>query len=160
MDTLQIKKEDAVKAHENAKSPGKKLLEDLFGKKTFKGEVTDRVKTFKDVLDETGKNPFDFDEECEGLSKDEIAYKKLKLIAQALNEGWKPDWGNWDEWKYYPYFTFENGSDSSSGFGYSYDDWTNSRTYTCIGARLCFKTSELAEYAGKQFEGIYQDYLV
>jgi hypothetical protein len=37
------------------------------------------------------------------LTKDELAYMKLKIIAKALNEGWVPNWNNWDEWKYYPW---------------------------------------------------------
>jgi hypothetical protein len=46
-----------------------------------------------------------------------------------------------------------------SGFGFAFGDWANSYTYADHGARLCFKTSELAEYAGKQFEGIYREFL-
>ena len=31
---------------------------------------------------------------------DEIARRKLETIAAALNEGWKPDWNNTDQYKY------------------------------------------------------------
>lgn len=84
-----------------------------------------------------------------------IAYSKLLIIARALNrtanggEEWKPDWNNYDEYKYYPWF--EMGG--SSGFRFNdYDYW---RTRSGVGSRLCFKTRELAEYAGKEFIDLY-----
>ncbi len=60
METLEIKKNAAIAAHDNAKNSGKKLLEDLFGKKTFIKDVRDRVKTWKDVLEYHGKDPQGF----------------------------------------------------------------------------------------------------
>jgi hypothetical protein len=82
------------------------------------------------------------------------AHTKLVIIAEALNEGWKPDWknGKWD--KYYPWF------DLSSGSGLSYYDYVNRNSYSAVGSRLCFKSRELAEYAGKQFEDLYKKYFL
>jgi hypothetical protein len=85
-----------------------------------------------------------------------IAHAKLIIIAKALNEGWVPDWSNWDEYKYYPWFDMQ----PSSGSGFAYGDYDFWSTYSSVGSRLCFKSSELAEYAGKQFEGLYKDYFV
>ena len=117
--------------------------------------IMERVKTFEDICLIEGTTVADFQAQCDNKidSKDERAYKKLKLIAKVLNEGWKPDWSNGNENKYYPYFRM-------SGFGFSatYCGWA--RTGTTGGSRLCFKTRELAEYAGKQFEMIYKDYLL
>lgn len=94
-----------------------------------------------------------------GLTKDEVAYLKLKIIAKALNEGWEPNWNNWDEWKYYPWFCMgDNGA--SPGVGFSYGGYDLVRTTSGVGSRLCFKTRELAKYAGQQFLEIYKDYML
>jgi len=65
----------------------------------------DRIKTFEDACAELELYP---EEVLAGFMKtastDEIAYRKLRIIAEALNEGWKPDWSNSDEYKYYPWF--------------------------------------------------------
>lgn len=164
-ETLEIQKDAAVKAHDNAKNSGKKLLEDLFGKKTFQKKITDRIKEFQDVLNELGHDDEDvmeYHKMCTVFTDTRhhlLNYQRAVLIAKALNEGWEPDFGNFDEWKYYPWFKFQKGSTAASGFGFSYDDWARSHAATLVGARLCFKSSELAEYAGKQFTAIYKSYL-
>ena len=81
-----------------------------------------------------------------------IAAYKLFKIAEALNEGWLPDWSNYNQCKYYLWFNMD-----AAGFGFAYHSWSSGSTYTGVGSRLCFKKSRLAEYAGKQFEAIYKD---
>jgi hypothetical protein len=83
-----------------------------------------------------------------------IAHAKLMIIAEALNDGWKPDWKNTSENKYYPWF------DLSSGSGLSYYDCGFDCSNSFVGSRLCFKSKELAEYAGKQFIKLYEAYFV
>ena len=78
------------------------------------------------------------------------AHAKLIVIADALNEGWKPDWNNGDEYKYYPWFDMENGF----VFIVCVYDFQASG----VGSRLCFRSRELAEYAGTQFEDLYKEY--
>lgn len=86
--------------------------------------------------------------------KQNIAHHKLMVIAEALNEGWKPNWDDSSEYKYWPYF---ETNPAGVGFSYTYcDDWY---TFTYVGSRLCYKSDELAEYAGKQFIDIYNDFL-
>lgn len=84
--------------------------------------VTERIKTFKDALDELGEeHPLckqwqwlygcEVDDEHESGGKvtqpgefsDVLAYLKLRIITTALNEGWKPQFTE-DEWRYFPYF--------------------------------------------------------
>ena len=48
-----------------------------------------------------------------------IAHYKLVIIVEALNEGWIPDWNNWDEYKYYPWFSVDANEKNGSGFGFS-----------------------------------------
>jgi hypothetical protein len=84
------------------------------------------------------------------------AHAKLIIIAKAINGDWIPDWKNWDQYKYYPWFNM--GSPSGGGFSYrGYDFW---RTYSYVGSRLCFETREKAIYAGQTFEELYKTYFV
>ena len=92
-----------------------------------------------------------------GFAKDEIAYRKLKTIAEALNEGWRPDWANSNEYKYWPWFVYLG---ASAGFSFANTYGTASNSAAHIGSRLCYKTRELAAYAGRQFEGLYNDFLL
>ena len=120
--------------------------------------ITDKVKSFEDAckvlgietkLPEVSMLPINH-------QKATIAHYKLVIIAEALNEGWKPNWDNWDEIKYHPWFDME-GSSSGSGFAFGgYGSWVAD---SYVGSRLCFKSRELAEYAGKQFTEIYKEYM-
>jgi hypothetical protein len=117
--------------------------------------IKERIKDFSDVLEVLGIDADDFEEVNEGLEEDEIAYRQIKLIVKALNEGWNPDWSNSNETKYFPWFRM--GSSSGSGFSYGgCDHWV---TLSYVGSRLCFKSRDLAEYAGKQFTEIYKNYM-
>ena len=84
-----------------------------------------------------------------------IANYQLMVIAEALNEGWTPDWSNgeWDKW--YPWFKMD---DSSSAGRFSFSDSVNQRSGSSVGSRLCFKSKDLATYAGTQFLDIYKDF--
>lgn len=44
-----------------------------------------------------------------------LAYHKLTVITRALNNGWKPNWDDQNEWKYYPLFRYVN-----AGLSYAY----------------------------------------
>lgn len=154
-ETLEISKENAVKAFEEANDKGKALLSNLFGKKVFQKKITDRVKTFLDVLSEAGETLGQFQKRTAGLSIDAIAYEQVKLLVKVLNEGWVPDWNNSSQYKYTPYFDMR----SEAGFGFSYAGYDYWHTRTSVGSRLCFKSSELAKYAGEQFTDIYKELL-
>lgn len=116
-----------------------------------------KIKTFAQACKVKGINP----KELPSVSmlpkrhqKAIIAFYMLTIIAEALNGDWKPNWNNWSQSKYYPYFT-----KNQSGFGFSrtyYDYWITS---TFVGSRLCFKSREIAEYAGTQFKKLYSDFL-
>ena len=107
-------------------------------------DITERIKSFDDVLKHLEIVPVDFAKQCDRLAPDEVAYRKVKLIAEALNEGWKPDWTNSSEYKYLPWFKMGG----SSGSGFAYNDYDNWNTDSTCGSRLCFKSIELARYAG------------
>ena len=155
-ETLEITRQAAIKAHDEASTKGKTLLENLFGKRVFQKDIKERIKTFDDVIRELGDDPEEFKNAISIMEEpDEIAYVKLKLIAKALNEGWTPDWSNgeWDKW--YPWFKMD---DSSSAGRFSFGVSGNQRSASSVGSRLCFKSKDLATYAGTQFLDIYKDF--
>ncbi|WP_407497459.1 hypothetical protein [Elizabethkingia meningoseptica] len=118
-------------------------------------DIKERIKTFADVLNYFGINETYFNEQNEDLESDEVAYRKVKLIVKALNEGWTPDWSDSDQYKYFPWFNMG----SSSGAGFSCGDFDLWFTSSNVGSRLCFKNRDLAKYAGQQFESIYKEFM-
>ena len=152
--TLNVDKKNALKAWREADNKGKSLLENLYGKEVFENQnVMDRIKTFEDALQETGRPGVpDFSCLPDDMRKYFEAQYKMCVITEALNEGWKPDWDNDDEYKYYTWFTM-----SPSFFAFAYSTCGNSRAFAGSGSRLKFKTRELAEYASKQFVDIWKD---
>ncbi len=116
-------------------------------------DITDRIKTFEDALEDNNISELDFKNSCKGLEEDEVAYRQIKLIIKSLNQGWNPDWNNGDEHKYYTYFDMRDGCGFSSSYYCAYCGAAS------VGSRLCFKSSKLAEYAGKQFASIYKKYM-
>lgn len=126
-------------------------------KQVFPKDITKRVKTYADACAVLGIEPMNEEVFTKlGFTKDEIAYRKLKAIAEALNEGWRPNWANSNEYKYFPWLVY---NPSSAGFSSAHTHPAASYTSTYIGSRLCYKTRELAAYAGRQFEDIYNDLL-
>ncbi|XKX06291.1 hypothetical protein R8G61_02935 [Tenacibaculum maritimum] len=153
METLQIKKDDAIKAHGKAKKSGKELLENLFGKKTFLKEVTERIKTIEDVLEDNNITQSDIDLMFAN-TPEHLKYQYIaELLCKSLNEGWTPDWEDGNYNKYFPWFKM-----SSSGF--RYDDYDGWNADSAVGSRLCFKSSKLAKYAGEQFTDVYRKFMI
>lgn len=121
-------------------------------------DITKRVKTYADACAVLGIEPINEEVFTKlGFTKDEIAYRKLKTVIEALNEGWRPDWSDRSEYKYWNWFVY---STSSAGFGCAYAAGAPTYTGTNVGSRLCFKTRELAAYAGRQFEDLYNDFFL
>jgi hypothetical protein len=129
-----------------------------------KDDITDRIKTFGDACDELGISETNFNETTRTYCDDTIAYEKLKIIVRALNEGWLPDWKNENEYKYWPYFTLLVGGNAIYGThaGLVCVNSYNAPAATAanIGSRLCFKSRDLAKYAGNQFNDIYEKFIL
>ena len=157
--------------NENLQGSVKKLTEDegngsifdYFYKEEDYEEITDRVKTYEDACKVLGVEPInEQNAKAQGFRSEEIARRKLETIAAALNEGWKPDWNNTDQYKYYPYFYIQENAKGKGSAGLSYANTVNaaSDTYATIGSRLCFYASRLARYAGNQFTDLYEQILI
>lgn len=150
--------------------------------------ITERVKTYEDAVRELGENhPYvEFANSAswryEGNEgADIVAYLKMRVITAALNEGWEPKFTE-GEYRYYPYYTLytkeevdkmtdkekeelglvlwggnaDYGSVAGLACAHSRRAFPRSSSYS--GARLAFKSSDLAIYAGKQFIDIFANF--
>jgi len=149
--SLTIEKQKAKKLYPEAPEWLKKELEEEFGKDNLKAEDFENIKTFDDACNKFNVHPGDVFHDKD--TPDEIAYKKLKLIARAINNGWVPNWKNENEKKWWPWFNL------SSGSGFSNSDYGYSGTTSGVGSRLCFESEEKSEYTANQFLDLYRDLL-
>lgn len=159
-DTVKIDRKNAIKAYNEAPESFKKSLATLLGPDVIIQDIKERVKTFSDACEVLGLNKYE-QLPFNGTPPDERqtavrCFTMMIIIAEALNEGWVPDYSDSDQYKYYPYFQWK---EDFSGFGFSGTDpgWTCANA--SVGARLSFKTAALAEYAGKQFLDIYNGFI-
>ena len=138
--------------------------------------VMERIKTFEDAVAELSNRAMNGDKDAGKLldewtiiiftanSKDLLAYLKLRIITYALNEGWEPEFEEVTEPRSYPCFYLPAsrvvGRDAVCGLVYSYKVNASLYSLSSHGSRLAFKSKELAEYAGKQFIEIYEDWFI
>lgn len=115
-------------------------------------KITDRIKTFQDILDYIGEERAqEFQDSCENCSDHNIADKQVELLSEVLNEGEVLNAFDGKN-KYYPYFQV-------SGSAFVFHDYAFWSQCTDVSSRLCFKNAELATYAGKQFTDLYNKIL-
>ena len=185
--TIQIEVPDGKKA-EWQEVDGKTVL--VMVDEKDNRTVTERIKTFEDACNELGEDHpmvsvYDAlvsrangeQSLAEWMGKDVVAFLKLRIIADALNEGWHPKFTE-DEYRYYPWFyiytkeKYDNFSEeekhrrvdrvvyrgySNAGAygGVSVASADYNASYVDVGSRLAFSNRDLAEYAGKQFIDIW-----
>ena len=155
METLTVSKSAVLSSYKSAKGEARALLQDLFGKQVY-DDITDRVKSFEDACQVLGISTATPDVSKLPM-KHQIAIisnYKLTIIAEAINEGWVPDWNNSNDYKYYPYFKMNNGS----GLAFSYCAWAH--THSIVGSRLCVSSSEEAEHVGETFLDLWSEWLL
>jgi hypothetical protein len=152
---LKLNSKNAQAAYDKVDKAGKELLKSLYPNFNFDQDITARIKTLDDAIDcvkmcdelnavlaYKGSN-----EQMKGVA----AFARLSIVREALNQGWKADFSK-DEPKYYPYQIHK------PGVGLSSAGWAFTAASACVGARLSLKTSDLAIYAGKQFEPEYREF--
>ena len=100
-------------------------------------------------------NRKEFEKSISNLSPDTQAYEILKLIVSAYNNNEKPDFTNWEQRKYFPWFEY----DSSAG-GFVYGDCAYWASHTAVGSRLCYlNLDDLKEAtANEEFLKIYNQF--
>lgn len=68
------------------------------------------IKSYEDACKVLGVQPISENAVAAFPAEDRksmLAYHKLTIIARAINGGWKPDWNNRSQYKYYPVFYYE-----------------------------------------------------
>lgn len=85
-----------------------------------------------------------------------VALNKLFTIAEAWNkaDGFVPDFADRSQWKYFPWFRYD---DESAGFVYAHTTYTASAAAAPFGSRLCFKSESRAMEFGKKFTDLYNE---
>lgn len=117
--------------------------------KSWEAYIIPRIRTFEDACAETGWNPLDYRFQ-EGTS-DEIAYRKYKVICEALNGGWKCDWTNKNQEKWYPWMEYDV---ATAGFRFDVSRYAYAAAHAGGGSRLRLCSAGLAKHAGTQFADI------
>lgn len=147
--------------------------------------IESRIKTFDDAYNELGEeHPLCKEYRTvkysylSNVGNDLLAYLQLRIITTALNEGWEPKfvkgeqrWYGWynlidkneyeslsEEEKSRSVLRSSLNSNAIGGLAYANSYYASSLSNTSVGARLAFKSEELAEYAAKQFIDIYADF--
>jgi hypothetical protein len=114
--------------------------------------TANRICSYADACCVLGEEPIvDFGND----TKDEISYKKLKTIVKALNDGWEADYRNKLQRKWLPQFAVSFGL-----FRFLEPACITHLPFAGDTKRLCLKNSELAEYAGRTFVTIWEDFLL
>ena len=159
-------------------------------KKADKRPVTERIKTFEDACNELGEEnvlvqayrtaEFNTSGNQNDVS-DVVAYLKLRVIAEALNEGWKPQFTT-NEYRWFPWFYLytqeeidnmdeekkkslwlfggSSGAGARCGLDCARSGAAGAGSVASVSARLAVKSEALAKYFGKQFIDIWADYLI
>ncbi len=143
--------------------------------------VTERIKTFEDACNELGEEnvfvqayrtaEFNTSGNQNDVS-DVVAYLKLRVIAEALNEGWKPQFTT-EEYRWYPWFYLYTQEEIDKmdeekkkklwlvcGLASAHSNYAWSSSAANVSARLAVKSEALAKYFGQQFIDIWSDYLI
>lgn len=142
--------------------------------------VTERIKTFEDACKEVGIDAEKWLEEHKDDDVNLLAFLKIRIIVEALNEGWKPKFDG-EEYRYAPYFYYYTKEDvdnmdedeksrllsvgspapygSLCGLSASFASRGFSFSFASVGARLALKSRDLALYCGNQFYEIWIDFL-
>ena len=87
--------------------------------------------------------------------KSVVACYKLRIIFEAVNNGWIPDWENRNQGKFFPWFVI-----LPSGISFTSVHSGTDFTHTSSGALFCTNTKMKAIYIGIQFKKEYQEYLL
>ena len=134
--------------------------------KTFKIEIpsgyeVDKNKsTFENIVFKQIKNPMDevykyhntteeeFNNIYTNLPKHIKAYAKEILIVEFYNKGWKPDWSDNNQKKFYPWFCIDNFR--FDGVDYSYSS-------SFCSSRLCFKNREDCKEEVEKYLDIFKE---
>lgn len=122
-------------------------------------KITDRLKTWEDACQIKGIDPvksLPYPKEKDSFESALNGIFQMFIITELLCEGWEADYANTSQYKWYPYFRY---NDKTSGFGFGASGYGHDYSHSGSGARLVFPTEQLAKYAGTQFISIFNKFL-
>lgn len=150
----QLLLEDTIarQLYKTADPSFKVLLEESFGKDFFSDKLINRIKSIDDIYTELGQKaplisnylflPYE--------DREQAVYLQYQLdISKCFNQGWKPDFTNHNEYKYYIWWERKSS-------GWSLSEVDSYYCYSALGAGFYFKKREDAEYCAKLFADIYK----
>lgn len=114
------------------------------------------IKTFADACKKLSVDPTKLPDVAgipEEFSNPIAAVYKLMIIYKAINNGWIPDWNNYEQKKYYPWF-----SALKPGSGFAYWGYAEVDDDSIICSRLCVDSLEKAMFIAEQFQTEYKEY--
>lgn len=169
----------------------KNILRALYGDAVDEQDnrpITERVKTVEDAINILGnEHPLvktlngyvNHIHEDEREDNDVIAFLKLRIIMAALNEGWRPDWSNKNEDKWFPWFWVYTKEEvdnmdeedkpllvgsalngSVVGVSVLTANHVPSLSSALCGGALASKTREIAIYAATQFGQLFAELIL
>lgn len=146
---LQVTKDNALQAYNQADGEGKSLLVNLFGKKHFCSDMTELIDSFHAACDYNNTNPND-PRFTQGTDAG-IALEQLAEIVKAANGGrvMKPN-----EKRYYGWLIHDEAGFRLFGVGYDV-----SRSRTAGGPRLCCIDEKTARYVYTKFLPYFDRFL-
>lgn len=99
----------------------------------------EKIKTYKDVCLELEEN------------EETLPYLKIKQIEKLFSQGWKKDWSNKSQYKYFPIFEL-------TGSGWSY--YCSHYRYSVSNGEVAFYPDEkTSSFCGKTFIREYTEFL-
>ena len=133
---IELTKSEIHEMFEASNSAQLEVLKKFF---TERKDIRDKVKSFLDAC-----NILDVDPKSVYHSSDnqmDVAFKKLKIIIKALNEGWWPNFEDDKQFKYWNYFRLKGG------FCFWHTDYNINGTG--VPSTLLLKSDKLARYVSE-----------
>lgn len=124
--------------------------------------IMERVKSYEDACAIAGITPLTLEQFTflpEDQQKAMYGLHKVITVIDALNEGWKPNWNDSSEFKYYPWFYLRDQAGDVPGSGFSFVGCDDGNAGSTVGSRLCLDTSEKAEYVAEIMLQEYKDFM-
>ena len=151
---IEIEEQDIKYAISNGNSTQKEALEDAG--LNLGNNIKREIKTIEDILKKLDKKLSDivpWKTPKNKAQKSQNAFALIQAITEVYNEGYKFNWNNSNEYKYYPWFR----KDAHGGWALH----SVSYHFACAGNGFgsYFKSEELARDVANKFIDIYIDYL-
>jgi hypothetical protein len=160
MSELVLNSINAQKAFNKGNKEIKEALKELYPQYDFNADVTSIVTSYEAACEVCGtkrlfQSDFNFLPDQDRASA--FASHQIDIIARALNGDCTFDYSNDNQKKWYIWFKWDENAAGGSGFSFDRVDYNYS--YSRVGARHSFKDARLAEYAGKNFISIFNQFL-